>query len=372
MAPLLLVATRKGLFTLERDAAAGPAWKLARTAFLGDPVTMVLAVEGGCFYAALDLGHFGVKLHRSADAGRSWQEIAAPQYPPKPEALEDRDPFSGYPVPWTLKRIWSLERADPARAEALWCGTLPGGLFRSDDGGDTWQLMRALWDHPKRREWAGGGADWAGIHSICVDPRDPASVVIGVSVGGVWVTSDAGASWAPSTAGMRAEYMPPERTEEPSAQDPHRIVRCASAPDTLWAQHHNGVFRSTDAGASWQELETLRPSAFGFAVAVHPHDPGTAWFVPATKDERRYPVDAQVVVARTRDGGASFEVLRTGLPQEHAYDLVYRHALDVDDSGATLAFGSTTGSLWISEDQGERWQQISAHLPPIYCVRFAS
>jgi hypothetical protein len=111
---------------------------------------------------------------------------------------------------------------------------------------------------------------------------------------------------------------------------------------------------------------------FGFAVAVHPHDPNTAWFVPAEKDEKRLPVDARVVVARTRDGGATCEVITKGLPQEHAYDLTFRHALDVDGRGQTLAFGSTTGSLWVSDDAGDSWQQVSAHLPPIYCVRFAS
>ena len=139
----------------------------------------------------------------------------------------------------------------------------------------------------------------------------------------------------------------------------------------LWAQHHNGVFRSTDNSASWQEVTDVPPSVFGFAVAVHPHDGDTAWFVPAIKDERRIPVDGQVVVTRTRDGGRSFEVLRNGLPQEHAYDLTFRHALDVDETGDRLAFGSTTGSLWVTEDRGDRWECVSTHLPPIYCVRFA-
>ena len=141
-------------------------------------------------------------------------------------------------------------------------------------------------------------------------------------------------------------------------------------PDHLWAQHHNGVFRSTDGAASWRDVPDLRPSVFGFAVAVHPTDPDTAWFVPAIKDERRIPVGGQVVVTRTRDGGRTCDVLRDGLPQEHAYDLTFRHALDVDGRGESLAFGSTTGSLWASDDQGDSWQCVSTHLPPVYAVRF--
>jgi hypothetical protein len=169
---------------------------------------------------------------------------------------------------------------------------------------------------------------------------------------------------------MRAEFMPPERQYDPNIQDPHLMVQCHANPDVFWVQHHNGIFRSTDAAASWNELSNVKPSAFGFAVAVHPDDADVAWFVPAVKDEKRYPSDGRVVVNRTRDGGKTFETLTRGLPQSHAYDLVYRHALDVDETGNRLAFGSTTGSLWISDDGGEGWQTLSSNLPPIYAVRF--
>lgn len=149
------------------------------------------------------------------------------------------------------------------------------------------------------------------------------------------------------------------------------MVQCRNAPDTLWVQHHNGVFRSDDGGNAWHEVANVVPSVFGFAVAMHPHDPDRAWFVPAVKDERRYPVDGRLVVARTRDRGASFEVLRDGVPQQDAYDLVYRHGLAIDSSGDRLAFGSTTGGLWISEDQGDHWQMLASRLPPIHALTFA-
>jgi hypothetical protein len=187
----------------------------------------------------------------------------------------------------------------------------------------------------------------------------------------MWASRDGGASWQIINRGMYNEYMPPELRETPIAQDIHRLARCAAHPDTVWCQHHNGVFRSENGGADWHELTAIAPSKFGFAVAAHPRDRDTAWFVPAVKDERRIAVDAAVCVARTRDGGESFEVLFSGLPQRHAYDLVWRHALDVDASGEVLAFGSTTGGLWLSEDAGDSWVALDARLPPVAVVRFA-
>jgi len=263
-------------------------------------------------------------------------------------------------------QLWSLE----SDGQRLWAGTIPGGLFTSEDRGRSWQLVQGLWNRPERLDWGGGGYDYAGIDSIAIDPKDPQRVTVAVSTGGAWQTRDGGGSWAICAQGMYAEYMPPERKFEQNAQDVHRLVLCAAQPDVMWAQHHNGVFRSTDGARTWHDVAAIKPSKFGFAVAVHPKDPDTAWFVPAVKDERRVPVDAKLVVARTRDGGKSFQVLRKGLPQKHAYDLVYRHCLDVDRTGKRLAFGSTTGNLWLSANQGDSWRCLSNHLPPIHCVRF--
>ena len=348
----LYVATRKGLFVLNDATIAG------EPHFLGDPVTAVLR-SGSDLYAALNLGHFGVKLRRSSNEGETWDEIPAPAYPPQPAGEEK--------TPWKLVQVWCLEAA----GESLWAGTIPGGLFRSTDRGASWTLIDSLWRRPERAEWFGGGYDHPGIHSICIDPRDARHITLGVSCGGVWQTKDCGATWSLAAKGMRAEYMPPDRGEDQNIQDPHRVVQSAGDPDVLWAQHHNGIFRSTDAAQSWQAVPGKPLSKFGFAVAVHPREPTTAWFVPAIKDERRIPVDAALCVMRTRDGGRSFQALRRGLPQEHAYDLVYRHGLAVDPSGNRLAMGSTTGGLWLSEDQGDSWRCVSSHLPPVYAVRFA-
>lgn len=385
MSDRLLVATRKGLFVLKANGEGG--WEFGELHFTGEPVSMVLPdSRDGSLYAALNLGHFGVKLHRRRAGMADWQECAVPVYPPQPadETLA-RDGANASantgadnanavapspPSPaWTLQQIWSLETGGPDEPGVLWAGTIPGGLFRSSDGGDTWLLNRALWDRPECREWFGGGYDAPGIHSVMVDPRDSRHVTIGVSCGGVWQTADGGATWRVTAEGMEADYMPPERRGDANVQDPHRVVQCAANPDALWTQHHCAIFRSTDGGTHWQRIEA-QPSSFGFAVAVHPHEPDTAWFVPAVKDQCRIPVDGRFVVTRTRDGGRTFDCFASGLPSAPAYDLVYRHGLAVDDSGTRLAMGSTTGSLWTSTDGGESWQLISAHLPPVYCVRF--
>jgi hypothetical protein len=369
MTQTLMVATRKGLFHLTRSAR--DAFQVKHASFIGDPVSMVLHdPRDNKLYAGISHGHFGCKLHRSDDSGATWTEIAAPAYPPKPEGLEDVNSM-GKAIPWNVELIWSLTAGGADEPGALWCGTIPGGLFRSSDHGQSWELCMPLWSHPTRKEWFGGGYDYPGIHSISVDPRDSRRVLVGVSCGGVWLTEDRGETWQPRTKGMYASFMPPERREDPNIQDPHRVVRCQGAPDHLWTQHHNGVFRSRDDGATWQDVTTVTPSTFGFAMAVHPRNPDIAWLVPAESDQHRIPAGGRMCVARTRDGGASFEELGRGLPQEYAYDLIYRHALVVDNSGDCLAMGSTTGSLWISTNQGDEWAVVNNHLPPIAALSWA-
>ena len=358
------VATRKGLFELKRD---GGSWRIVGTSFLGEPVTAVLppdpAHPARPMLAALNLGHFGVKVHASDDAGVHWREVAAPVFPPQPEAsVADGD------VRWSLQQIWTLA----ASGQDVWAGTLPGGLFHSADGGVSWTLNDALWSRPERREWFGGGYDVPGIHAIVIDPRTAATgrrrILLGISCGGAWASDDDGANWRLSARGMQASYVPPDASDSQNVQDPHRIVGCASAPSRLWCQHHEGIWTSTDGGASWARVNDVPVSAFGFAVAVDPRNGDRAWFIPAVKDECRVPVDGRLVVLRTDDGGASFDVLRDGLPQSHCYDLFYRHALDVGADGRTLMMGSTTGGLWASDDAGDHWQTVSQTLPPIFAV----
>jgi photosystem II stability/assembly factor-like uncharacterized protein len=354
MSERMLVATRKGLLQLVRKNGD---WEIARTNFPGVAVTAALAdPRDGALYSVLRHGHFGSKLHRSDDDGRSWTELPAPAFPAE---------AAGSPA---LFQVWTLEAGGAGEKSKLWAGALPAGLFVSADRGEHWQLVSALWNVPEREKWFGGGYDDAGIHTISPDPRDPGRVFVAISCGGIWDSPDSGNSWTLRGDGLVAAYMPPELAGQKETQDPHRVARCAAAPDTMWMQHHCGIFRSTDAGATWAQLK-LPVDDFGFAVAAHPGDPLTAWFVPAIKDEMRVPRDGALSVTRTNDGGKSWQSFRAGLPQRDAFDLIYRHGLDVDATGKQLAMGSTTGSLWTSEDAGEAWRLVNAHLPPVYAVR---
>ncbi len=358
------VGTRKGMFIIE---GSGSDSKVASTDFLGDNVVRTCVDDrDGFWYAVLDHGHFGVKLHRSHDAGGSWREVAVPMYPPKPKGFIDIDMW-GKERDWALMGIWALEPAADSLG-ALWCGTSPGGLFRSDDRGESWRLITALWEEESRPRWNGGGLDQPAIHSICVDPRDPTSVAVAISSGGVWRTQDGGESWTSHTKGMTVAHVPPEQAELAENQDPHCVVQSPANPNVFWCQHHMGIWRSTDNLASWTELHS-EPSSFGFPVATDPYDCNTAWFVPAHSDQKRAPIDGRVIVNRTRDGGRTFEALTNGLPQTHAYDLVLRHALSISTDGSSLAFGSTSGNLWVTDNQGDQWHLVASNLPPIYSVR---
>ena len=353
------VGSRKGLFRYDETPLG---WQVAGPpAFLAAPVTMLLDdPRDGALYVALSHGHFGCKLHRSDDRGVTWKELPAPVFPK-----------SDAPDAPALELIWELVPGGPDEPGALWLGTIPGGLFRSGDQGETWALNLPLWNAPGREKWMGGGYDHPGIHSILVDPRDSAHVVLGVSTGGVWITRDRGASWKLAGQGMRADYLPPEMSADPLAQDVHRLQGSNADPDRIWCQHHCSIFVSDDGGETFREGEGMVPTAFGFAVAAHPKDRDRAWFVPGVKDECRVPKDGKLVVSTTRDGGRSFESLAQGLPQDGAWDLIYRHALAVDGSGERLAMGSTTGNVWTSGDGGASWQVLSATLPPVAVVAFA-
>ncbi len=362
----ILVSTRKGLFEFHKE---GNALVYKGVHFEGDHCALSHADErDDSIYAVLDHGHFGTKLHRSDD-GKSWKELPVPVYPEKPDDFVDvHQPAEGEPVDWKLRLVWAFANADAEKEGTLWCGTIPGGLFYSDDKGESWELNRPLWDDPMRGEWFGGGMILPGIHSICVDPRDKNHVVVGISCGGVWHTRDGGESWECACKGMRADFMPEERSFDENIQDPHLLVQCQSDPSRMWVQHHNGIFRSEDEGRTWSEIHEAGPSTFGFAVTAHPKDPDTAWFVPGKSDELRIPINGEFVVTKTTDGGETFEVQSNGLPAP-AWDIVFRHGMDVDDDGDFLVMGSTTGGLFASFDGGNNWECVHANLPQIYAVQ---
>ncbi len=360
MSDQFYVASRKGLFTFRKNGAG---WDAAAPAFLGEPVSAVLKdPRDGALYAALNLGHFGPKLHRSDNDGTSWTELSPPAFAQADP--EDKDAPS-------VEQIWTMVPGGEDEPGALWAGTIPGALWRSDDRGESWKLVESLWNREERNGWFGGGYDHPGVHSVLIDPRDSSKLTLGISCGGVWKSDDRGETWRLTGKGLRSDYTPPEQSEDLNTQDPHLLSACATDPDTIWCQHHNGIFLSRDGGETFTEFRDVKPAVFGFAVAADPNNPDTAYLAPGVKDECRVPVGAKLVVNKTTNGGESWAMQSTGLPAEPSYDLIFRHALDIDETGQRLVMGSTTGNLWISDNAGENWTQLSAYLPPIAAVAFA-
>ena len=327
----------------------------------------------GTVYAALNLGHFGSKLHRSADRGATLERGggAVVRGPARHRQAARPGRRAPPPEPPTLKMLWALEAGGADQPGRLWAGTLPGGLFKSDDRGATWTICRSLWDEPARAQWFGGGYDWPGVHSVLVDPRDSRHVVVGVSCGGAWASDDDGATWSVPRHRHARRLHAARAAGRPVIQDPHRIVRCPARPTCSGRSTTAACSARPTAAGSGRRSTPRGRRASASPWPCIPQRPDTAWFVPAVKDERRVPVDGKLVVSRTTDGGKTFDVLDRGLPAP-SYDLVYRHALDVDATGNVLAMGSTTGGLWISTDGGDSWRTVSTNLPPIYAVRFGA
>ncbi len=356
----ILLSTRKGLIVLNRSNG----WAIERHEFAGVGISCaVVDPRTGVWWVGQKHGHFGPQLLHSHDEGATWHDHVSVSYPAATTKADGE--------PAALTEVFTIQPGLDSQPKRLWMGTLPGGLFRSDDGGETWDFVQSYWDQPHRPEWFGAGTDDPALHSICVDPRDSRVVRVGSSVAGVFETRDDGETWTTITNGMDAEYMPDPSVNVP--QDPHLVRQSPTNPDVLWSQHHCGIYRSGDAGTTWQCVSEPegdnRVAHFGFAVAVADDDPDTAWVVPANQDDNRSSVNQAMCVARTNDGGRTWQALRNGLPQTGSFDIVYRHCLAYDRN--SLAFGSTTGNAYVSDDRGDSWACLGTGFPPIYAVNFA-
>ncbi|MGA9525435.1 MAG: exo-alpha-sialidase [Myxococcaceae bacterium] len=385
MSERILVGTRKGTFIVEKVSGR---WRPRLAGHAGAGVNYVARDPNtGTLWAALGHGHWGAKLSRSTDGGETWADAPQIKYPEgarylaPPMPTEDGSPTGKTTVKdATLLKLWVIAFG-PGR---IYVGTIPGGLFVSEDGGESFELNRPLWNHPSRggdlfagegtgmTHWFGtpaseGGEFAPGIHSIVVDPRNAQRVRVAVSTAGVIETTDGGKTWHSRNKGMSMDYLP--NAEAEWGHDPHFIEISSGDPDHLWQQNHCGVFYSADGAATWKKVSNPAKGVhFGFPVAVDGGDGRTAWVVPGKSDMERMAIGGGLFVARTQDGGQTWEDLREGLPQENAWDVVLRHALG--NSGDALAFGSTTGNLYVSENRGESWRTVANNLPPIYSVRF--
>ena len=356
---LLIVGTMKGAFLLRSDGARAR-WETGGPHFRGHAV-YALAYDGRAgrrrLWAGTGSMHWGAVLRSSDDLGQTWTN---------PETANVRFPAeSGV----SLKQIWQVCPGRGDEPDTLYCGVEPAALFESRDAGATWALNRGLFDHPHRPRWAPGGGGLC-LHTIVVDPSDRKRLMVAISAGGFYRTDDGGRTWQAKTRGVRAEFMPDKYPE--FGQCVHKVVQHPARPERLFLQNHWGLYRSDDGGDSWRDIAKGVPSDFGFAMAIHPHDPDTVYIVPIESDEFRCTPEGKLRVYRTRDAGDSWEALTRGLPQQDALETVLRDALDTDPlNPAGLYFGTRSGQLWGSADGGASWSLIRAGLPPIVCVKAA-
>lgn len=354
---LLMVGTNKGAFLLRssRDRAR---WDVAGPYFHGQGV-YAMAYDGRNGLHRLWMSTnsllWGTFLRSSDDFGRSWTN---------PLEASIRFPTDSGAA---LRNIWQICLGRSEEPETLYCGVEPAALFESHDGGESWSLIRGLYEHPHRPRWipSNGGLF---LHTILPDPAERSRMYVAVSAAGVYRTEDDGKTWQARNNGIRVVFLPEKYPE--FGQCVHKIVLHPARPDRLFLQNHWGLYRSDNRGDSWQDIARGLPSDFGFGMVMHPHDPDSVYILPVESDEFRCTPDGRLRVYRTRNAGASWDALERGLPQKGAYETVLRDAFSSDSlDPAGIYFGTRSGKLYASRDEGKSWKKILEGLPQIMCVK---
>ncbi|HWC63297.1 MAG TPA: hypothetical protein VG501_06730 [Rhizomicrobium sp.] len=371
---ILLVATRKGAWLFHGDAARRN-WKADGPHFLGHVIHHLVLDprDGKTLLAAASTGHLGPTIFRSTDFGRTWSEAKRP-----PAFAKAADSLSAQTAR-TVKHTFWLTPAHANESGVWYAGTSPQGLFRSEDGGITWDAFSGINEDPQYRAWMGteqdGTPDGPKLHSIIVDPRDPAHLYFAMSGGGVHETRDKGKNWAPLVDGM--DVVDGFDAKNIAFHDPHCVRLCPSNPDRLYQQNHCGIYRLDRPSNTWRRIGKAMPSSVGdvgFTMIVHPRDDKVAWVLPMDGQTvwPRTSIDGKPAVYGTRNAGKSWQRLDRGFPKAQAWWTVKRQAMAADGGAPVgLYFGTTSGELWMSRDEGRNWTAIARHLPEIYAVETA-
>ena len=360
----ILVGTRKGAFVLTADGTRSR-WEVSGPHFAGWEIYHLTGspADPDRLFASQSGGWFGQVIQRSDDGGASWATVGN-EFVYEGEAGTHQW-YDGTPHPWEFARVWHLEPSltDP---DTVLAGVEDAALFRSVDGGRSWNELPGLRGHDSGPSWQPGAGGMC-LHTILVDPRDDARMHIAISAAGVFRTEDGGKSWRPANRGLHSEGIPDGAAEVGHCV--HHLARHPSRPDTLFMQKHWDVMRTDDAGESWQDIGGDLPSDFGFPIDVHAHEPETIYVVPITSDSVHVPPDGRLRVYRSRTGGHEWEPLTNGLPQEHCYVNVLRDAMAVDTlDGCGVNFGTTGGQVYVSPDGGDHWSAIVRDLPAVLSV----
>ncbi|MGH3620387.1 MAG: WD40/YVTN/BNR-like repeat-containing protein [Sciscionella sp.] len=361
----VLVGTRKGAFVLTSDGKR-ERWEVAGPHFGGWEIYHLMGspADPARLYASQSNGWFGQLIQRSSDGGMTWEPVGN-------QFTYEGVPgthlwYDGTPHPWEFARVWHLEPS-PTDPDTIYAGVEDAGLFRSVDGGRTWQELPGLRTHDSAPSWQPGAGGMC-LHTIVLDPTDPGRMFIAISAAGVFRTDDAGKTWRPVNRGLRSEGIPDPDAEVGHCV--HRIAMHSSRPDVLFMQKHWDVMRSDDAGESWHEISGNLPTDFGFPIDVHAHEPDTIYVVPIKSDSEHYPPDGKLRVYRSRTGGDEWEALTNGLPQSNCYVNVLRDAMAVDSlDSCGVYFGTTGGQVYASADAGDSWAPIVRDLPAVLSVQ---
>jgi hypothetical protein len=360
----VLVGTRKGAFTLTADERRTD-WQMSGPYFPGWEIYHVAGspADPDRLYAAQSSGWFGQVMQRSNDGGQTWDAVGNDfAYAGVPG---EHQWYDGSLRPWEFTRVWHLEPA-PDDPDTVFAGVQDAALFKTTDGGKSWAEVRGLREHGSGPKWQPGAGGMC-LHTILLDPNNAKRIVVAISAAGVFRTDDGGETWRPVNKGLLSEGIPSSADEVGHCV--HNLAMHPTRPDTIFMQKHWDVMRSDDGAENWTEISGNLPTDFGFPIAVHSHEPETVYVVPITSDSHHFPPEGKLRVYRSRRGGNDWEPLTEGLPQENCYVDVLRDAMAVDTlPECGVYFGTTGGQVYASHDSGDHWSAIAETLPPVLSV----